>query len=237
MTATRSHPSRRPHHLRSTGRAAATPSQNSLAERSGPRIAPALQSLVVPIESITLHPRNPRIGDVEAVAASLRRFGQQKPIVVQASTRYVVAGNHLVRAAQKLGWTSIAANVEDMDDATAIGYMLADNRTADLGSYDDALLAAILAEQTAAGNMAATGYDPADVAALLRAAGLDERDPDVVPDLPPPADVYVEPGQLWILGNQRLLCGDATNAADVARLLEGATPTLLATDPPLRCEP
>jgi DNA modification methylase len=232
MTATRSHISRRPHHLGSTGRAAATPSQNSLAERNGPRIAPALQALAVPIESIELHPRNPRIGDVDAVAASLRRFGQQKPIVVQANTRYVVAGNHLVRAAQKLGWTEIAANVEELDDATAVAFMLADNRTADLGGYDDNLLAAILAEQTAADNMAATGYDPADVAALLRAAGLDERDSDAVPDLPAEAEVYVQPGQLWILGNHRLLCGDATNDADVAKLLEGATPTLLATDPP-----
>jgi ParB-like chromosome segregation protein Spo0J len=67
------------------------------------------------------------------VAASLRRFGQQKPIVVQASTRFVVAGNHLVRAAQALGWTEIAANIVDLDDATAVAYMLADNRTADLG--------------------------------------------------------------------------------------------------------
>ena len=211
----------------------ATPSQGRRSSRTiGPRIAPALQALAVPIASIELHPRNPRIGDVEAVAASLRRFGQQKPIVVQATTRFVVAGNHLLRAAQTFGWTEIAANVEDLDDATAVAFMLADNRTADLGSYDDALLAAILAEQTAADNLAATGYDPADVAALLRAAGLDDRDPDAVPDLPPEAEVYVQPGQLWILGNHRLLCGDATNDADVAKLLEGATPTLLATDPP-----
>jgi hypothetical protein len=224
-------------HPRPRRRATARPIVRSqggqrLAEVDRPRIAPALQALAVPIESITLHPRNSRIGDVEAVAASLRRFGQQKPLVVQASTRFVVAGNHLLRAAQKLGWTSIAANVEAMDDATATAYMLADNRTSDLGGYDDTLLAAILAEQSAADNLAATGYDPADVAALLRAAGLDERDPDVVPDPPSETDVYVQPGQLWILGNHRLLCGNATNDADVARLLEGATPTLLDTDPP-----
>ncbi|HEY8868153.1 MAG TPA: ParB N-terminal domain-containing protein [Candidatus Limnocylindrales bacterium] len=65
----------------------------------------------MPIESIKLHPRNPRIGDVEAVANSLRRFGQQKPLVVQASTLFCVAGNHLLRAAQSLGWTEIAANI------------------------------------------------------------------------------------------------------------------------------
>jgi hypothetical protein len=62
------------------------------------KIAPQLHSLIVPIDSVTLHPNNPRRGDVEAVAASLARFGQQKPIVVQASTGYVVAGNHLRRS-------------------------------------------------------------------------------------------------------------------------------------------
>ena len=58
-----------------------------------PRIAPALQALVVPMASIELHPRNPRVGDVEAIAASLGRFGQVRPVLVQASTRFVVAGN------------------------------------------------------------------------------------------------------------------------------------------------
>jgi hypothetical protein len=232
MTSSAARPLRRLRHPRSARRADDPSAQPPLTEGDRPRIAPALRALVVPIESISVHPRNPRIGDVEAVAASLRRFGQQKPIVVQASTRFVVAGNHVVRAAQELGWTEIAANVEELDDATAVAFMLADNRTADLGGYDDALLAAILAEQSAADNLAATGYDPADVAALLRAAGLDDRDPDAVPDPPSETEVYVEPGQLWILGEQRLLCGDATNDADVARLLAGATPTLLATDPP-----
>ena len=197
-----------------------------------PRIAPALQALVVPMASIELHPRNPRVGDVEAIAASLGRFGQVRPVLVQASTRFVVAGNHLVRAAQALGWTEIAAVVQELDDATAIAYMLTDNRTSDLGGYDDAVLAAILAEQTDADNLAATGYDPADVAALLRAAGLDDRDPDAAPNLPAETELYVKSGQLWVLGSHRLLCGDATNAADVAKLLDGATPTLLATDPP-----
>jgi site-specific DNA-methyltransferase (adenine-specific) len=207
--------------------------QPPLTEGESPRIAPALQPLAVPIESIEPHPRNSRIGDVEAVAASLRRFGQQKPVVVQASTGFVIAGNHVLRAAQALGWTEIAANVVELDDANAVGFMLADNRTADLGVYDDALLAAILAEQAAADNLAATGYDADDVAALLRAAGLsDERDPDAVPDLPPAAEVYVQPGDLWALGRHHLLVGDATDPAAVARLTGDALVDLVFTDPP-----
>jgi len=202
-------------------------------EGERPRITSALQSLAVPLSTVELHPRNPRLGDVEAVAASLRRFGQQKPIVVQRSTGYVVAGNHIVRAAQSLGWTEIAANVIELDDATATAYMLADNRTSDLGGYDDALLAAILAETAAADNLAATGYNADDVAALVAAAGLAEtRDLDACPDLPAPADVYVRPGELFQLGRHRLLVGDATSAGDVDRLVGGATLDLVVTDPP-----
>ena len=196
------------------------------------RIAPQLRSLLVPLGSLELHPRNPRRGDVAAVAASLERFGQQKPVVVQASTGYVVAGNHLLRAARRLGWAEIAASVVELDDAAAVAYMLADNRTADLGGYDDALLAAILAEQQAEDNLAATGYDADAVAALLAAAGLEDgRDPDAAPDLPAEAEVYVRPGELWALGRHRLLCGDATDPAAVARLLDGPA-DLVWTDPP-----
>lgn len=208
-------------------------SQLSSQKDDRPTIAPALESLLVPIASVEPHPRNARIGDVEAVAASLRRFGQQKPIVVQKSTGFVVAGNHVLLAARSRGWTEIAANVVELDDAMATAFMLADNRTSDLGGYDDALLAAILAEQAAADNLAGTGYDADDVAALVAAAGLNEpRDVDACPDLPAPAEVYARPGDLFELGRNRLLVGDATREADVLRLLGDASVDLLVTDPP-----
>ena len=147
-----------------------------------------------------------------------------------------MAGNHLVRAARSLGWTEIAASVEELDDAEAIAFMLADNRTADLGQYDDGLLAAILAEQDAADNLAATGYDADAVAAILADAGLaEERDLDAAPDLPAEADLFVHPGELWALGPHRLLCGDATKPADVERLLGEDEADLVWTDPPFGC--
>lgn len=227
--------SQRPRHPRRARRADNPPSP--LAKGDRPHIAPALQALAVPIESIELHPRNPRVGDVEAVAASLRRFGQLKPLVVQGSSRFCVAGNHLLRAARSLGWAEIAANIEDMGDATATAYMLADmladNRTSDLGSNDDNLLAAILAEQAAADNLGATGWDVDDVAALLRAAGwADERDPDAAPALPSAAKVYVQPGELWELGRHRLFVGDATDPDAVARLTADQPVDLVFVDPP-----
>src|SRR5664280_2258119 len=192
-----------------------------------------LRALAVPIDSVELHPRNPRLGAVAAVAASLARFRQVKPIVVQRSTSYVIAGNHVLRAALSLGWTEIAANVEDLDDAEAIALMLADNRTADLGGYDDTLLAAILAEQQAEDNLAATGYDTDAVAALLAEAGIvEERDLDAAPDLPAEDEVYVRRGDVFALGRHRLMCGDSTLAEDVTRLVGDEQMDLLWTDPP-----
>lgn len=198
-------------------------------------IAPELGGLAVPIASLIEHPKNPRRGDLEAISASLRRFGQLKPIVVQAGTGYVVAGNHVLRSARELGWEHLAAVVVDLDDATASAFLIADNRTSDLGSYDDALLAAILEEQAAAGNLAGTSYTPGDIDELVaRLLAETERrgDPDAVPAEPDEADVYVKRGDLWRLGRQRLLCDDALDPASVARLLDGAAPILLCTDPP-----
>jgi site-specific DNA-methyltransferase (adenine-specific) len=206
----------------------------SLGDDPATRIAPQLRGLAIPLDGVTLHPRNPRRGDVAAVSASLRRFGQRKPIVVQASTGYVVAGNHLVQAVRALGWTEVAANVQDMDDAEATAYMLADNRTADLGGYDDALLAEILAAQATADNLWATGYGAADVAALLAAAGFEDpgRDPDDAPDRPAGAEVYVQLGELWALGRHRLVVGDATDPDAIALVTGGKTVGLVWTDPP-----
>jgi hypothetical protein len=140
---------------------------------SDSKIATALRDLRVPIGTVEPFPGNPREGDVGAISESLRRFGQQKPIVVQASSRYIVAGNHLWRAATALGWDEIAANVVEMDDRTAEAYLIADNRTAELGSYDEDALGVLLRKIASEGNLRGTGYDGEDVDAFLE--GL-ERD-------------------------------------------------------------
>lgn len=201
--------------------------------QSTEQIAPQLAALAVSIDSVEPHPRNPRRGDVSAIVASLTRFGQRKPIVVQASTRYVVAGNHLLAAALSLGWTEIAANVQEMDDTEATAFMLADNRTADLGGYDEALLAEILDELSAV-DLVATGYDDDAVAALLTAAGLDgpQPDPDIIPAPPSAKQTYVRPGELWALGSHRLSVGDAQDERSVAHVAGGRPVDLVWTDPP-----
>jgi hypothetical protein len=108
-------------------------------------ILDVLAPLAVAVDSLTPLPGNPRRGDVEAIAASLARFGQRKPIVVDAAGS-IIAGNHTWQAARQLGWTHIAAVRVSDDDATARAFALADNRTAELGSYDEELLATLINE-------------------------------------------------------------------------------------------
>src|SRR5688500_7944853 len=105
---------------------------------------PSLESLLVPLGDLTTLPNNPKKGDVEAVAESYKLFGQRKTIVVRQTPdgNIVLAGNTQYKAARDLlGWPHIAvAWANDDDDQMAVAYALADNRTADLGTYDNELL-------------------------------------------------------------------------------------------------
>ena len=96
-------------------------------------IAADLEPLARPVADLRLLVGNPRVGDVHAVSKSLKRFGQRKPIVVDADG-VVIAGNHTLQAAQRLGWTHVAAVTVSDDATTAKAYALADNRTANLGT-------------------------------------------------------------------------------------------------------
>lgn len=147
-----------------------------------PHIAEQLWPLVIPRDSLTTHPRNPRQGDIGAISESLRVFGQQKPVVAQRrdeGPHVIVAGNHLYLAAGELGWTDIAAVIVPMDDTTALRYMLADNRTSQLGSFEAHQLADLLSELAVADLLEATGYDGDDVDALLRRIAAPEAFADV----------------------------------------------------------
>jgi hypothetical protein len=139
-------------------------------------IAEPIRDLAVPLAGLQHHPRNPRVGDVDAIAESLRRFGQVKPVVVQESTGYIVAGNHIAKAAKSLGWTEVAATFADMDDDTALAYLLADNRMSDLGTYDRDVLAALAQQARVEDNLAGTGYSPDDVDALVGALVREDVD-------------------------------------------------------------
>ena len=192
-------------------------------------IAVDLIPLLADIDTLHELPGNPRQGNVEAVALSYERFGQRKPIVARRDGT-VIAGNHQLKAAKQLGWSKIAVVWVDDDDETASAFALADNRTADLGSYDEDLLAELLSRVEDLDLLAATGYTQEDIDKLLGTnGGTALLDPDYVPAPPSPT---TKAGDVWLLGSHRLMCGDATLVADVDHLMKGETADIVWTDPP-----
>lgn len=130
--------------------------------------SPDLQPLLVPVNEVRPWPGNPRQGDIGAISESLARFGQTKPIAVQLSSGHIVAGNHAWHAAVALGWTHIAVAKSALTDRDAKAYLIADNRTEELGTYDYQTLGSLLSEMAREENLTGTGYDTDDVDALLR---------------------------------------------------------------------
>lgn len=201
--------------------------------------APAPMSVELrPLDAVRPYANNPRQNDdaVEAVAESIRRFGFRQPIVVDQDG-VIVAGHTRFRAAQRLGLATVPVHVAtDLTPDEVRAYRLADNKTAELASWDDAMLSIELDALRGAGiDWTLLGFDEEELAKLLAPAGTEGlTDPDAVPEKP--ADPITKPGDLWLLGKHRLLCGDSTSATDVARLLDGAVPALMVTDPPYGVE-
>jgi site-specific DNA-methyltransferase (adenine-specific) len=200
---------------------------------------PRLNVVSIPLDDVQPHPSNPRRGDVAAIAESLLIHGQYRPIVVQKSTGYVLAGNHTWKGARRLrdnntsGWDRIDAVILDVDDVEAKRIMLVDNRSADLGTYDDGVLAELLRDLP---DLSGTGYDEAALDEILDRLADEEpvgdvlTDPDDVPDKP--AQPISREGDVWLLGPHRLVVGDSTDKAVVARAANGRQVDLLFTDPP-----
>lgn len=134
---------------------------------STPTIANEQYELVT-LDKLTTHPSNPRQGDIGAVVASIEAHGFYGALVVQRSTGRILAGNHRYLAAKALAMDAVPVTYVDVDDELAHRILVADNRTSDLGTYDEAALAALLTElaQSEAG-LDGTGYDGDDLDQLL----------------------------------------------------------------------
>ena len=195
------------------------------------KIIDDLKSLATPIDQFTALPGNPRRGNVEAVVKSYEKFGQRKPIVARRESNgslIVISGNHQLLAAIKLGWTHIAASIVDEDVSVSEAFALADNRTADLGTYDDSALAEMLERVAVDESMLdATGYDLADLEKLL---GIEPELPDEGEIGEKPLDPETKPGDVYRLGEHWLVCGSATEARSFYGLKGPAA--LCLTDPP-----
>jgi len=186
------------------------------------------------LDSIHPYERNPRINDaaVDAVAASITEFGFRQPIVVDEAG-VIVCGHTRLKAAIKLGLAKAPVHVaRDLSPEQVRAYRLADNRLAELAEWDRDLLPLELADlQGAEFDLSLLGFDED---ALARLMGNETKpgltDPDDTPE--PPEEPVTRPGDLWILGEHRLLCGDSTKTEDVDRLMDGQRASLVSTDPP-----
>ena len=142
----------------------------------------------VALNTLESYPTNPRRGDIEAIAQSLKAHGQYRPIVVQYGTNFILAGNHTYKAAKKLGWKKIKITYVEVDEESARKIVLADNRLTDLATYNEPLLKSLL---TALPELEGTGFTQSEVDTLDRLMNGQDKDP-VSGSKPLPSDPEVK---------------------------------------------
>ena len=185
-----------------------------------------------PITALVPHPSNPRQGDVGAIIQSIEANGWYGTLVAQIATGHVLAGNHRLQAAIHCGLDRVPVHWVDVDDDTAHRILLADNRTTDLATYDEHALADLLVEMGKAGNLEGTGYDGDDLDDLLAELERHGPDADDPPTPAPPDDPVTQLGDLILLGNHRLMCGDSSDPQIIAELTDNEKIDCILTDPP-----
>jgi DNA modification methylase len=183
-----------------------------------------------------IHPyeNNPRVNDegVDALATSIREFGFRQPIVLDEKG-VIIVGHTRWKAAQKLGLETVPVHVASgLTSEQVRAYRIADNQTASLSEWDFDLLPLELTQlRDADFDLGLLGFSNDELTEILGDEAQDGlTDPDDIPE--PPDDAVTQPGDLWILGDHRLLCADSSKVDDVDRLLDGAKIQLVNTDPP-----
>jgi len=201
-----------------------------------PTITPGAKLTIeyVPIDSIRPYQNNPRDneGAVDAVARSIQEFGFKIPIILDANNE-IVAGHTRYKAARKLGMTEVPViRADDLTPEQVRAFRIADNQTASLAEWNyDLLEIELLALKDVEFDLSLLAFPERELEELLYPDGKQGlTDPDEIPE--PPDEAITQPGDLWILGNHRLFCGDSSKPEHVDRLLAGATIQLVNTDPP-----
>jgi DNA modification methylase len=178
--------------------------------------------------------RNPRThsdAQVAQIAASVREFGWTNPVLVDDANG-IIAGHGRVLAARKLGLEQVPViELAHMSEAQKRAYVLADNQLALNAGWDEALLRLELADLSELGfDLGLIGFGDGDLERLLASEKTGLAEDDEAPAMPEQA--VTQPGELWLLGEHRLLCGDATVLADIEQVLEGRLADMAFTDPP-----
>ncbi len=181
--------------------------------------------------------KNHSAEQVAQIAASISEFGFNNPVLIDEKGE-LIAGHGRLMAAQKLGMETVPCVVlHHLTDAQRRAYAIADNRIAENGEWNTDLLALEIGDLSSLNvDLSLLGFTQGELISIQalseRGAGLADED-----DAPPlPADPVTKSGDIWILGNHRVMCGDATDAEAVKRLLAGAEPHLMVTDPPYGVE-
>jgi DNA modification methylase len=187
-----------------------------------------------PLGALIPYARNPRThsdAQVAQIAASIREFGWTNPVLVDGENG-IIAGHGRVMAARKLGLERVPViELAQMSEAQKRAYVLADNRLALDAGWDDELLRLELADLSELGfDLGLIGFGEGEIERLLAGSKEGLTEDDEAPPLPEQA--VTQPGDVWVLGEHRLLCGDATVLADVERVLDGSLADMTFTDPP-----
>lgn len=189
------------------------------------------------LDSLVPYARNARThseAQVAEIAGSIREFGFVNPVLI-GEDGTLIAGHGRVLAARLLGMETVPTiTLAGLSDTQRRALVLADNRIALNAGWDEALLALEMADLKEAGvDLGITGFEDGELDRLLAGTEGEEEGstpPVVIPE--PPRNPVSRTGDLWILGDHRLLCGDSTSHDDVRRLMNGERAVLFATDPP-----
>jgi DNA modification methylase len=187
-----------------------------------------------PVDGLIPYARNARThsdAQVAQIAASIREFGWTNPVLVDGENG-IIAGHGRLLAARKLGMSTVPViELSGLSEAQKRAYIIADNNMALNAGWDNELLGLELGDLAALGfDLSLTGFDDLEIAALTSLGTSGLTDPDDIPETPERPTTL--PGDVWLLGKHRLICGDSTNPADVERVLNGVKPHLLIADPP-----
>ena len=199
-----------------------------------------MQVDLMPVERLVPYARNPRRNDgaVDAVAACIREFGFRVPVVVDEQLT-VLAGHTRLKAARKLGLAQVPVHIAaGLSEAQKKAFRIADNRVGEIAEWDNDMLALELEDLRMADfDLGTLAFDEGEVERIMAEASATTEgltDPDDAPE--PQAEAITKPGDVWLLGRHRLVCGDCTVRADVDKALNGVRPHLMVTDPPYGVE-
>jgi len=195
---------------------------------------PAAKVELWPVERVTVNPRNARVHapeQIEQIRASLREFGWTMPVLVRESGM-LIAGHGRLEAARLEGIAEVPTIVaRGWSEAQCQAYAIADNRLTETSEWSDELLRLELGDLRDAGfDLTLTGFDPDELDKLLLVDTDADGDLDDAPE--PPEEPISRPGDLWICGDHRVLCGDAAVLSDVEKVLGGELADMAFTDPP-----